>query len=354
MKRIAIILPYRADFSPLRAGAIELCVEETSTVSKYAQDIVVYGQEIDDPFASVEYCGVKLGLDRVRGRTIGMARRLIKLWRSNLPELIEVHNRANLFLALKRALPSARVTLHFHNDPQTIRGAKTVAEREVLTELADAIVCVSSFVKERFVEGVSSETDHVHVVENGVPRFSDVMPSKDKLILFANRLIEAKGTVPFARAVASLLPSYPEWRVLFVGRGDDEVRREVKAILDPLGERAEVLPAVPYQEILTLNARAAIIAVPVLWDEPFGRTAAEALAAGAALLATPNGGLRDILKRAGVEVAPNEADMVRGLERLLSDPDFLTDQQKRSFERFDFTVEASSAKLDAVRCQFLD
>lgn len=352
---IAIVLPFRADFSSQRAGAIELCVEETSRQSEFEPVIRVYGQPLVDPYEHISYHGVQLGygLSRLKGRTVSMAQALVRLWKKTPPALVEVHNRANLFLMLKAALPDVPMTLHFHNDPQTIKCARLEGERAELLEKAERIICCSSWVAERFCDGLTDKEGKVCVVENGVPRPWGVRPVKEKLILFPNRLIEAKGSGIFARAVAKVLPEFPDWRCVFVGRGDEAVRADVIQATEGVRGQVDVLGPQPFALVLTLLERAGIVAVPVVWDEPFGRTAAEALAAGAALLATPHGGLADILKRAGVCVEANEASMAAGLRALLGDEDLLTQEQRRSWENFDFTIEASQRRLDDVRRQVL-
>ena len=41
--KISILLPYKENFSPTYPGAVSLFVYETSRVSKYRKNIIVYG-----------------------------------------------------------------------------------------------------------------------------------------------------------------------------------------------------------------------------------------------------------------------------------------------------------------------
>ena len=41
--KIAILLPYKENFSPQYPGAVSLFVNETSNISSYKKDIVVFG-----------------------------------------------------------------------------------------------------------------------------------------------------------------------------------------------------------------------------------------------------------------------------------------------------------------------
>ena len=184
---------------------------------------------------------------------------------------------------------------------------------------------------------------------NGVPRPWSEKPAKEKIVLFPNRLIKDKGTEIFASALARILPRYPDWSCQFVGAGDQDVLDNLDRILEPVSSQSRVQGLMPYDQILDLFARSSIIGVPVLCDEAFGRTAAEALASGSALVSTSNGGLDDILQRAGVRVEPTVHSIEAALERLIRDEAALLDEQNRSWNNFDYSVEQSAKQLHDVR-----
>ena len=62
----------------------------------------------------------------------------------------------------------------------------------------------------------------------------------------------------------------------------------------------------PHAEVLDAMSRAAIVAVPSRWQEPFGLTAVEAMACGAALLCSNRGGLAEVSGEAAVPVDPDD------------------------------------------------
>lgn len=350
-KKIAIILPYRASFNPVTAGGLEIGVYYQNKCSPFLDDITVYGGPESEPYEEVRYQSVQLGAYRLLGKNGGLSFALKKLWEDEKPDMFEVHNRATVFMDLVKLFPETPAVLYLHNVPQTIKGLKTAAERQRVLNHASAIVCCSSWVKKRFCEGLSADCSDLHVVVNGVPRPWEKQPVKEKLVLFPNRLISEKGTEVFAEALAAVLPNYPEWRCLFVGAGDACVLKKIDKILKPLGERAEVMGLVPYDKVLDLFERASIIGVPVLCDEAFGRTAAEALAAGAALIATNNGGLDDILQRAGVKVEPTVESISEALNHLIGNEEVLLAEHSKSWNNFDYSVEQSALQLNQVRAE---
>jgi UDP-glucose:(glucosyl)LPS alpha-1,2-glucosyltransferase len=66
----------------------------------------------------------------------------------------------------------------------------------------------------------------------------------------------------------------------------------------------------PHEQVLAAMARAAIVVIPSRWPEPFGLTALEALACGAALITSGRGGLREVV---GDAAALGDPDDVAGL-----------------------------------------
>ena len=68
-------------------------------------------------------------------------------------------------------------------------------------------------------------------------------------------------------------------------------------------------------------ARAAIVVVPSRWPEPFGLTALEAMASGAALVSSGRGGLAELTAGAALRVDPDRPDaLADALRRLANDP----------------------------------
>lgn len=351
MKKIAIILPYRVHFSPENAGGLEIGVYYQNKMSDFIDGVTVYGGPIEEPYKDVSYKGLPVGLYKIWGTNRGFARAVRAEWRDDPPDLIEVHNRANVFMDFARFYPEVPLTLYLHNEPQSMKGLKTAAQRQAVLDRASRIICCSSWVKDRYCEGLERGLERVCVVVNGVPRPWDQPPDKDKLILFPNRLIKEKGVELFANALAQVLPDHPEWRCIFVGLGREDVLVTLREILQHVSERVQILGLMPYDEVLDLFAKASIIGVPVTCQEAFGRTAAEALSAGSALVSTSNGGLDDILKRAGVRVEPSVESISAALTQLLEDPAYLNAQQKQAWDGFDFTVQQSADQLHEVRCE---
>ncbi len=98
-------------------------------------------------------------------------------------------------------------------------------------------------------------------------------------------------------------------------------------------------------------SRAAIVAVPSRWQEPFGLTALEAMACGAALIATRRGGLPEVAGDAALYVDPDEpAGLAEAIIRLARDPDLRARMVEAGRARArQFGLPSATARLVAMR-----
>ena len=326
---VAAILPPNEGFSPEAVGAIGLIVQRLGSYQRSLFRTVTVGAALRySPFPCPAFEAVRLGPWPPIGRTARYERGVAHLLRRVRPNLIEVHNRPGIALGIARRFPGTPTVLVLHNDPQAMRGSVTVEERDRLRYLA-RVVTVSPYVRDRLMEGLASGWASPPVVQ---PNCVDLaaLPSpapperRDRLILFVGRLVPEKGADSFVAACRRALPDLPGWRAEIIGarrlRSDSSgdpyshrVQHEAKAAgVHLLGHR-------PHAEVLAAMARAAIVVVPSRWPEPFGLTALEAMASGAALVCSPRGNLPDLAGEAGLLADPDDpagmADAIRALAR---------------------------------------
>ena len=87
--------------------------------------------------------------------------------------------------------------------------------------------------------------------------------------------------------MTSVLSETSDWRACFILSTldrNDAYLQQVRQALAPLGSRAQVLTNQPHSIVKSVYETAAIGLVPSVYPEPFGRTAIEAFAGGAALI----------------------------------------------------------------------
>jgi glycosyltransferase involved in cell wall biosynthesis len=143
-------------------------------------------------------------------------------------------------------------------------------------------------------------------------------------ILCVGRLERVKGVLALLEACLSL--ASPDWRLTLIGSDSSTapMAQSVRAVLELMAagdERVEILDPVPNEELQRRYADHDLLVVPSLF-ECWSEAALEAMRAGLPVLASPVGGLREIVED-GVsgwhtEGTGREA-IQRSLERLLDD-----------------------------------
>jgi len=353
---IAVILPRKEGFSAHRFGAVALTVEDYARHSRYRDMTRVLGTETSDPRIPELFRAI-VPMDRWwRRRNLAFALGCAAYLADAPPRHIDVHNRVEVFHCLANRFPGAAVSLWLHNDPRTMRGAKRTRDRHLLADRAHRIVCVSDWVRRRFLDGLSLSPDRTIVLPNAmtipVPRTAGGADEKAPLILFVGRMSRDKGGPLFAEAVARALPVLPGWRAAMIGQGKPGMVRHLASVLGAVADRVSMPGFLPHEAVMSEFARAAIVVVPSLWDEPFGRTALEAMASGCAVIATTRGGLPEVVGDCGVILDPPETDRLsEAIVALANDGAARLALQRRAARRAaeHFAIQPWADRLDASR-----
>jgi UDP-glucose:(glucosyl)LPS alpha-1,2-glucosyltransferase len=355
--RVVVVLPPREVFSPGGTGAVGLVVHRLASAPS-AFEAVVAGPPTAAPFADARFIPVRpsrFWLGQTRRFAAGVAR----LIATAPPALIEVHNRPDVALALARRFPARPVMLFLHNDPRGMRGARTPAERAALLRRLARVVTVSDFLRRQFSEGLRGA--EVAVLPNCVDlRGLPPAGTREPLVLFAGRVVSDKGADVFVEACARALPRLSGWRAELLGAdrfGAASPETPYLATLRPKAAAAGVaMPGWrPHGEVIAAMARAAIVVVPSRWAEPFGLAALEAMACGAAVLASRRGGLPEVVGEVAVPIDPEAPEQIaEAIVALAADPArrvILGEAGRRRAAAFD--VGRAIAALDALRRQTL-
>src|SRR5262245_3035165 len=142
------------------------------------------------------------------------------------------------------------------------------------------------------------------------------------------RVRAQKGTDVFVAAMCRLLPRYPDFTAVVIGR----ITIEHQAFADKLmadiaaaglSDRVRFLGELPIEEVPRWYRRVSIYAFTSR-EEGFGLTLLEAMASGAALVAARAGAAATVVRDAdtGILVPPGDVDaLVAALEPLMRDPE---------------------------------
>ena len=157
--KIDIILPYKEIFSNLKASAVSLTVKNSAEFSTYKKQINVYGQFTDLPFDTVKFIGIKTNKFIHLGNNNSVYLNYIKKRESLTKRIVEFHNRPYVFNKAIKLEKKNPITLHFHNDPRTMKGSITVNERKNIAENAEAVYFVSHYIKNCFIDGLNKDSN---------------------------------------------------------------------------------------------------------------------------------------------------------------------------------------------------
>ena len=132
-------------------------------------------------------------------------------------------------------------------------------------------------------------------------------------ILFAGDITADKGVAVLIEAHARMTTPIP---LVLAGR-------PVEPDLIPMRDNVINLGLLPNDQVLAAWGRCAIGVVPSIWPDSFPTVALEAMAAGAAVVASRIGGLPEAVSdgESGLLVEPGDAEALAGaLDRLVGDP----------------------------------
>ncbi|MBX5454431.1 MAG: glycosyltransferase family 4 protein [Acidobacteriia bacterium] len=326
---LAVVLPPREAFAAGAAGAIALLVRRLNRGETGCFAPVVFGPPPPlPPFPDVPFRPVALPWWYPGSPGVRQAVALLPWFQREKPALIEVHNRPDtaLFLARRTSVP---VSLLLHNDPQDMAATQRPRARARLLESLAGVAVVSNFLRSRFLEGLRAGSEHLAIVPNCID-FAELaeplpMPARERVILFVGRVVADKGADVFVSACARVLPRLAGWRAEMIGgdRFGPETKetpflRSLRASAEAAGVRLAGYR--PHEDVLAAMARVAIVVVPSRWPEPFGLTALEAMASGAAVIASEAGALPEVTGHAALLVRPGDAEaLAAAIEALATD-----------------------------------
>lgn len=158
----------------------------------------------------------------------------------------------------------------------------------------DGYVAISEHVR-GYLASSGFPAERIGTIPNPVPEgIGAGMAEQGRDVMFAGRLVPEKGIVMLVEAWTSLTDEERAGRVLHIaGAGPAETLIRAAAA----GRSDIVLHGhLDQGQLAELGALCALSVVPSTWDEPFGRVAAEALAAGRGIVVSSRGGLAEFVK----------------------------------------------------------
>lgn len=202
----------------------------------------------------------------------------------------------------------------------------SLAVTRLAAATADVLVAVSDSAASGLARALPSLGDRITLIRNGVPLPSRTTPAdpQSRQVMAYGRLSSEKGFATLLVAWSVLVRDDPSLRLVLAGDGRE--RQGLGRLVEHLGIGESVTFAgwVGEQQVQQYLAGSILVVVPSLWAEPFGLVAAEAAAAGRAVIASRAGALPEIVSDGTTGRLFDAGDilgLISVLKDALSDPD---------------------------------
>lgn len=251
-----------------------------------------------------------------------------KRMKSHDYDVIIVENRPGYILKLNEKTNTPCV-LHLHNDflnKETHQASKIFAGFEI-------IIGISDFITNRAQE-INPKQQKCKTVHNAIDcqRFNQAVPmqreayglsNKDIVIVYSGRITKEKGILQLVQAMKKLR-AIPNLKLLVIGASSYGKDKHSTPFIEQLSRESEPIKNrviytgfIDYQQVPSILKMSDIAVVPSMWEEPFGLTVLEAMAAGLPLITTRSGGIPEICE--GISTIVERETIVEDLAKAILD-----------------------------------
>ena len=341
--KIATILPYKENYTYKRAAAASLWVADFFRFSRYKKTNFIYGSTDKKDYLSKNYINIviKNKNSKFTSSTKEYCNFFIKKVQNKKFDIIEVHNRPQVFTYLEKLLP-AKYIIYFHNDPLTMGGSKTTKERLSLVNKAHKIIFISKWVQERFFKDIDEKLiNKTEIIYHSIAKDKKIY-KKDKKITFVGKLNKSKGYDIYGSAIIQILNEFKDWKAYSIG---DEKRN--KPIFQHT--RHEELGYRSHKFVLKFLQKSEIAVIPSRWEEPFGRTALEASSRACATVISNRGGLPETTDHSIVLNKLNPKELYTAIKKLITNKKLRKSLQRGGFSNVKHIIKDNTRLIDDIR-----
>ena len=347
MKDIAILLPYKENFTEKSAGAASIWVKDYLNKSKLKKKSIVYGSlENNSKPLLKNFRNLNIGNKFIK-KNISYTNELYKEYKKYNFKIIEIHNRPESLLYLINKKVKAKLIFVYHNNPQDLRSSSTIKERTFIAENTDQIYFVSKWVKDKFFQDLPYEhrnnCDILYPAINPIKKF----PKKQNLIIFTGKLNSSKGFDIYGKSVIKILDKFNDWSALAIGN-------EPREKFNFKHSRLKILDWVTHNEILNYYKKSSISIVPSRWQEPFGRTAMESAAYGCATITSKKGGLPETFENSLFINKINDTQLFKIIEKLILNKAYRKKIQLKNLNNVKHKLIDHVKKIDSLKNFYLN
>ena len=341
--KIASILPYKENYTRKRAGAVALWINDFMRDSVYKKSTYVFGNTESKKFLTENYINIKISNinSRLNSTTKEYSSEIIKKIKDLNFDIVEIHNRPIMVKEFLKKINS-KIVLYFHNDPNNMKGAKSISERMYLLENVDKIIFVSEWIKKKFFENLPILSDNkTQIIYHSIDPVKK-NTKKNKQIIFVGKLNESKGYDLYCKSMFRILDENKDWKAYSIGE-------EKRFQNFPRHKRHLNLGQISHNRVLDYFSKSEIAIIPSRWEEPFGRAALEASSRGCATIISNTGGMSEVTDYAIKLKKLDSKNIEDEVFNLIKKPKLRKKIQIKSKKFVKHTLIGNSQKIDSMR-----
>ena len=341
--KIASILPYKENYTQKGAGAVALWISDFIRDSVYKKNTYIVGSTNNKNYLTKNYLNINIDNinSKLNSTTKEYSNKIINKIKNLNFDIIEIHNRPIMVKEFFKKINS-KIILYFHNDPTTMKGAKSIEERMYLLKTVDKIIFISEWVKKRFFNDLPKLSDNkTQIIYHSIDPIKKNI-KKNKQIIFVGKLNESKGYDLYCKSMFKVLNENKDWKAYSIGE-------EKRFQNFPTHKKHLNLGQISHNKVLDCLSKSEIAVIPSRWEEPFGRTALEASSRGCATIISNKGGLTETtdyaikLKKLNVKSIENE------IIKLIKNKTLRKSIQLKSKKFVKHQLKPNSVKIDLMR-----
>lgn len=317
------------------------------------------------------YCADKISehgnkvfvLNASKKHPLRLWRRILSILMEEKPNALLIHH-ADIYIhtyamLLKQRMKSIYIVTYAHGNAEDMchvsKRNRMFYKRWVLKKSlnkADRVVAISKSVKRSLIDCFDLPSEHISVIYNGVntERFiyseRNFISSSYVKIIYVGRLIKEKGVQITLNALA-LLPDDLKYTFTIVGNGT--YKSELEQLSKSLGISDKVTFVGEQRDVLKHLTEADIFIHMPVWEEGFGITIIEAMAAGLICVCADSGAIPEIIidGENGYIVPKNDSKKLVNKIKEIVDKKNVQDISRNAHRRAsDFSIEQFATRLD--------
>ena len=345
--KIAILLPFKEDYTSKYSGAVSIHVSNLFKYSKFKKNIKIFGNTNYKNYLTKNFENIKINENFLTSSNKKYLNKFISYQQKNPVDIIEIHNRPNYIDTIKTNTRS-KIILYFHNNPLTISGSKLLSERINLLTNCEYIFFNSEWTKNQFFKNLDDNEykNKFGICYQSTKKSKVNIYKKKNIITFVGKLNSAKGYDVFGNSIIKILNKYPDWKSIVVG---DEPRE--KHYFEH--KNLKIYSFQDNKFVLNLLKKASISVACSRWDEPFGRSSLEACSMGCATIITNRGGLIETTSNPIILKKLNSNELFKLIENLINNRKKRVYFQKKNYSNFYLSHTYVSSIIDKVREKIL-